>query len=219
MKRSSLLLCVIVALGTPGALAQGRADIPRADREVERGTKDPSSRELPYKEGQPIPVGSVLESHPRTWMLVIGTLLFVPSYAFPAYLGVSGEASRYGPVDPESGEALFHFGSGWLLLVPVFGPKLFDASFCSDARARFAEHPRSDEPHDACSDVEIGGLGLSTWFMLVQATGAGLIAGSYLWPSRTLRQTSPNASYGLHGWAVDGWTGNRAGGLTVRARF
>ena len=54
----------------------------------------------------------------------------------------------------------------------MLGPPLFQKSLCSDATDYYREHPHSDEPHDTCYEPEIG-LPISTWLMILQATGAG----------------------------------------------
>ena len=95
-----------------------------------------------------------------------------------------------------------HFGSGWLLLIPVLGPPLFQQSFCSDAKDYYREHPSSDEPQQACDELEIG-LPISRWLMLLQATGAGLIASSYLLPSKSLVRKSSTQSLAPQRWYVD----------------
>ena len=137
--------------------------------------------ELPYTEGDPIPDGYELVSGPRLWMLVVGAVIFVPSYAWPAYEGLSGHAER-----SRAGKS----GSGELMLIPVLGPSLFDDSFCEDAKAAGLN---GDELWDACH-----GLGWG-WVGIPQAIGLAMMGLSFAFPTEKLK-AHPKASLSVQSW-------------------
>jgi hypothetical protein len=189
-------LAILVAVVATGRVsAQDRLD--RPERVTETRTvrlarePAPAPAEPEYVEGQPAPAGCEVVSRPRLWTLVTGALIFVPTYGLALHQGTVGDAGGYGShrvgEDPP-----FHFGTKQYLLIPVLGPPLFMHSFCADAKEHYEEYPSSDEPQDACRH--------SGWVWAgLQGVGAGLIAASFAWPSKSLVRSSPG------GVAVRDW--------------
>jgi hypothetical protein len=197
----SVVIVVACALATGPAAALERLSPRDTQRDTQRdartakldhGAAAPRVEQEPiYVEGQPIPEGYEVVSRPRMWTLLIGSLIFLPTYGLYAYRGTFGDAGAYGRHRADE-EPPLHFGRRGYLFVPIFGPPLFESSFCSDAKRYYKEHPSSDEPQAACSWTGWPAAGL-------QAVGAGLIAASFAWPSKSLARMSPNQG-AVHDW-------------------
>src|SRR5262249_44909215 len=136
-------LLAIVLLATSSATAQREPSPFEAMRSSPRTAQTPTGQSAQ-------PASTAQHSAPRTWLIVLGSVLFVPTYGASIYFAASGDATSYGPVRPGESQGQYRFGTAAWLYVPVVGPFAFDSSFCSDARAFFAQHPIGDEPGSAC---------------------------------------------------------------------
>ncbi len=118
------------------------------------------------------------ETQPRGWLLVTGGLLFTIGYAWAASSAAFGEPSRFDNKE---------FGSPGLLYVPIIGPILFDADFCSEA----SDHYQNVEPNNAIDRQEYCGNIGALLMTLPQVLGASMFAFGFAFPQE---KTAKHAS-------------------------
>ncbi len=108
------------------------------------------------------------ETQPRGWLLVTGSLLFSIGYGYAAASAAFGEPTKHGQNE---------FGSPGLLYIPIIGPTLFDADFCSEASDHFAK-----ELNGSTDRQEVCGSSWTLLSTLPQLLGATMIALAFAAP-------------------------------------